>query len=487
MLPGGAYSWLWPMLLLAAMSVLYGCFVLASVALTRSRSSKLRELSDTKSGSVALARLLITQASDHLLGSHLGMLLCALFAGFSVVECALLVIGPNSQQFWLEGNWFGRDWLIGAYLVSAVAIAVTAVVIISVGQAAKAVAFSAPERVLVALARGIYWNTKIFTPLITIVQWFVEPALRVFGLKIPVERDLAISPEEITQMVEISAESGEIERDEREMIEGVFSISDTLVREVMTPRNDIVSVSREASLAEVCDLFMSEGVSRLVVYGESLDEVCGVLIAKDLIPFLAASSPREFDISRVMRPPVFVPNNKKISELLHELRRKGIHFAVVVDEHGGVDGVVTIEDVLEEIVGDIYDEFDSPAEEQMVTREKNGEMLVDGSMILDDLHQLYGVDLPRGQYDTVAGFVMHQLGSIPSKGEVVKFKNYQITVEEVDQNRLTRLRILDRKRHQKKDPSKHKPESVLPAAASNNLEGGVAAGLQNGRQSVDLS
>jgi CBS domain containing-hemolysin-like protein len=270
---------------------------------------------------------------------------------------------------------------------------------------------------------------------------------RILGLlrvDAPAERDFGVSADDISEMVELSSEAGEIEEEEREMIQSVITLSDTVVREIMTPRTDIVSVTRDMSLDEVVGVFAKEGLSRLLVIGNDLDDVQGVLIAKDLIPLVGKVEP-DFNFTRLIRPVYFVLNNKKVDELLAEFKREAVHFAVVLDEHGGVDGLVTVEDLIEEIVGDIFDEHDVPAEELEVVRTKSGDLLIAGSALIEDLNQSHGFSFPTGEYDTLAGFVIHHLGRIPSTGEIMEVDGIRIRVEEISQNRVVRLRIMYRK------------------------------------------
>jgi CBS domain containing-hemolysin-like protein len=287
---------------------------------------------------------------------------------------------------------------------------------------------------------------------------------------VPVERELAVSAEELSEIVEMSSDAGEIEEEEKEMIQGIFNFSDTVVREVMTPRKDIIALEESATFEEVIGVLQRERLSRIVVTGPELDDVRGVLLAKDFIDLLGKPLPR-FELKRFMRPSYFVANTKKVDTLLQEFKRDAVHFAVVLDEHGGVDGVVTVEDLIEEIVGEIFDEHDIPVEEAGAQELSNGELLVDGSVLIDDLNTQFSLELPPGEYDTIAGLVIHHLGTIPHLGQEVAVGPLVLHVSEMNQNRITQVRL--RRSENPNESATIASHSFEPSGASNesNLRG----------------
>jgi len=238
----------------------------------------------------------------------------------------------------------------------------------------------------------------------------------------------------------MSSEKGTIERDEQALLEGVVELSDRITREVMTPRADVVWVSEHAPSSDLVNLFTHEGVSRILVCGRDLDDVRGMLLAKDLFPFVGRSLVG-FDWRSCVRPAHFVPDTKPVNELLRELRQQGIHLAVVLNEHGGVDGIVTLEDLVEEIVGDIFDEFDSPVDRGTLAVEHQGALFVDGILSIESLKADYGIEVAEGDYDTVAGFIMSQLGRLPGEGESFESGGWVFLVSEVHKHRIARVCI----------------------------------------------
>ena len=258
----------------------------------------------------------------------------------------------------------------------------------------------------------------------------------------PKERELVVSSEDLAEIVEASSEAGEIEDDERDMIENVVAFGDTIIREVMTPRKDVGAISIDLEIKEVLKVFAETGYSRLLVYGEDLDDVRGMLLIKDLIPYLEISD-KSFSVEKYMRPITILPNTRKLDSVLQELQRDKSHLAVVLDEHGGVDGVVTVEDLIEEIFGEIFDEHDRPEYDQEIKKLRNGDFLVDARILIDDLNEVLPHAIPEGEYDTIAGFVINTMGRIPDSGEVVDWNGLSIRVEAVEQNRITKLRIFE--------------------------------------------
>ncbi|HEX6475494.1 MAG TPA: hemolysin family protein, partial [Candidatus Limnocylindria bacterium] len=255
-----------------------------------------------------------------------------------------------------------------------------------------------------------------------------------------------LSTEELKMLVETGSETGGIEQDEKEMIHGVIELAETQVHEVMVPRIGIRAVDVNDPIDEVLDVIVRAGHSRLPVYEENLDNIIGVLYAKDLLPYLSANGSRlkEIDLRKVVRAPVYVPESKAVDELLHEMQVNKRHLAIVVDEYGGTAGLITMEDVVEEIVGEIQDEYDR--EESLVEPLSNdGEtsFRLDGKVSMDDLRDLFG--LPDAEeedeeaYDTVGGFIVHRVGRIPLPGATVKFRDVTLTVDAAEPRRVAKV------------------------------------------------
>jgi len=247
-----------------------------------------------------------------------------------------------------------------------------------------------------------------------------------------------ITEEEIMTMVDAGQEVGVIEEDEKAMIYSVFALGDTLAREVMVPRIDIVALDVKTSLEEALDVVIHAGHSRIPTYENSIDNIVGVLYAKDLLQ-LWRDKREKVALRDVLRTPYFVPESKSVDELLEEMQQRKVHMVIVVDEYGGTAGVVTIEDIVEEIVGEIQDEYD--AEEPIFEQSGEGEFIFNARIDLDDVNRLMGTALPTEMDDTLGGFIYNQLGKVPAPGETVRFDGLVIEVLTVSGRRIRKVRV----------------------------------------------
>jgi CBS domain containing-hemolysin-like protein len=246
-----------------------------------------------------------------------------------------------------------------------------------------------------------------------------------------------VTEEEIQELMDAGEEEGIINEDENAMIRSIFALGDTVVREVMVPRTDMACIPVDASVREALDTIIDCGHSRIPVYEGTMDNIIGLLYAKDLLKYWGVDD-AVFSLRSLIRPPIFIPESKSLDEMLQEFRRKRIHLAIVVDEYGGTSGLLTIEDLLEEIVGDIQDEYDT--EEERLVEEGGGSVLLDARLPIEELEEHFGIKIERDKFDTVGGFVFHLTGSIPSPGDVVTDGNLRVTVLEADERRVIRLR-----------------------------------------------
>jgi CBS domain containing-hemolysin-like protein len=244
-------------------------------------------------------------------------------------------------------------------------------------------------------------------------------------------------------LVERGGEQGVIEAEEQQMIGAVLELGDQRVHEVMVPRIDIVALPITASLDEMIETIVKEGHSRIPIYDESIDNVIGILYAKDLLPLLKGG--REPNLRKIVREPQFVPESISIDDLLHMLQRQKVHIAIVLDEYGGTAGLVTIEDLLEQIVGEIQDEYD--VEEPMIEPLSDDEARVDGRAGIGDLAEHFGIEFDgadKEQYDTVGGLIYHEIGGVPQVGDTVEVNGLTLTVESTDGRRVGKLLVVRR-------------------------------------------
>jgi CBS domain containing-hemolysin-like protein len=247
-----------------------------------------------------------------------------------------------------------------------------------------------------------------------------------------------VSEEEIRAMAEAGHEEGAIEEEEKELIHSIFEFGDTIVREVMTPQPDIVAIDASKSLDQVLELVIRHGYSRIPVYRENINDMVGIVYAKDVLREMHAGSDGR-SLEALARKAYFVPESKKVSELLKEMQQEKVHLALVVDEYGSLVGLVTMEDLLEEIVGEIVDEYD--VEEPNVEPAGDGRYRVNARLPVDELNDLMDAELPNQEWDTVGGLMMGILGRLPSQGEQVEFEGLRFTAERVQGRRIAKVLV----------------------------------------------
>lgn len=246
------------------------------------------------------------------------------------------------------------------------------------------------------------------------------------------------SEEDFHRLIDEGEEEGIIEEEEHELIHSVFEFGDTIVREVMVPRVDITAFSLKATLDEVLDIIIEKGHSRIPVYDQKMDNIVGIVYAKDLLKVFK-SDKRDVVITDIMRPPYFVPETKKIMDLLKEFQVQKIHMAIVVDEYGGTAGLVTIEDLLEELVGEIQDEYDN--ERERLIRLNDNTISVDAHIDIEEIEEFFDCEIPEEDFETVGGLIFHLFERIPKEGEEIIFQGLRFIVRKADERRVWRVEI----------------------------------------------
>ncbi|HET9097833.1 MAG TPA: hemolysin family protein [Candidatus Baltobacteraceae bacterium] len=303
----------------------------------------------------------------------------------------------------------------------------------------KTVAVSDNERWALRLAPTMRRAAWILTPLVYLFQFLTEWILKPFGIKHT--HPIFVTEEDIRAIVNVGAEQNVLEEQEREMIHSVIEFGDTIVREVMTPRPNVVAVSIDDSPRKALDIVIAEGYSKLPVYQESKDDIVGVAHDRELLISLANGSLSSTPIRALMRPVTHVPENKKIAELLREMQRDKFSMAIVVDEYGGTAGLVTMEDLLEEIVGEIRDEHDE-GEEEPVRIVNEQEAVVDSGVNIEDVNAKLGTRLPHEEFETIGGFTVGLFGRLPSEGEEIEADEHtRLKVDRMRGRRIMAVRV----------------------------------------------
>jgi Mg2+/Co2+ transporter CorB len=332
-------------------------------------------------------------------------------------------------------NWFGEVGVLYATAVMTVLIVVFAEVL------PKTAAFNAPDRLALMVSRPIDWTVRLLTPVLFSVEWLVRQLLRLIGMKVGESESILSPHEELRGTVDLLHREGGVEKQDRDMFSGLLDLRDLTVADVMIHRTEMITVCADVSSEEVIKAVLDAAVTRTPLWKGRPENIVGVLHVKDLLRAiqLAAGDHSKIDVMAIARPPWFVPEIRPLSEQLKAFRRRKTPFALVVDEYGEVMGLVTIEDILEEIVGDISDEHDVVV--AGVRPQPDGSVTVDGGVPIRDLNRAMDWNLPDEEATTVAGLVIHEARSIPEPGQTFTFHGFRFRVLRRDRNRITALRI----------------------------------------------
>ena len=379
--------------------------------------ARLRRLAEQQGSEAASLAPLLQQPHD---------LLVTLLVGITVIN-----IGASALAAAVAERLFGPAGLAVAIVGMIVLLSVFGEVL------PMTLAVEHPERVSAWVSRPVAWLSVLLAPVRVILGAFTVLTLRLIGSE-RARGGPEISEEELRTMVDVGTREGVVERTEREMIHRVFELEDTLVREVMVPRPDMFCLDVATPRERVLDLLRENLLSRVPVFEGTIDQIVGVLYTKDLLPHLRGL-PADFDLRAHLHPPYFVPESKRADALLREFQAKRLHLAIVVDEYGGTAGLVALEDLLEELVGEIRDEFDE--EERLIHPVGHGAFRVSGKLPIDQLNAATGLSVSNEAYDTVGGWVLDLFGRIPHKGEKTETPDVAVTVEKVERMRVVEVLV----------------------------------------------
>jgi len=319
-----------------------------------------------------------------------------------------------------------------------IAIGITTFFILVFGEITpKTVAIRNAERISLFSAPIIRVLSVILAPFVQIFTFVSIPFIRLFGGKM-LERGPFLTLEEIKMLLLTGEREGVIEEEEKEMISSIFEFGETIVREVMTPKPDMQCLPIESSVDQAIKAILESGHSRIPVYEGNIDNIVGIIYAKDLLKTIEVDRSK-LNLKDFMRPAIFVPESKKVDDLLHQMQGARTHIAIIIDEYGATAGLVTLEDLIEEIVGEIYDEFEKKA--KSIEKIDDRTYIVDARLSIPDVNQALKIRLSKKKYDTVGGFVMDGLGKVPAVGDSLKYYNLRISVERVYRRRITRVKI----------------------------------------------
>jgi len=409
-----------------------GFFSGSEIAVITARRSRIEALSEEGSRAARRVKGLQDNMDQFLATVQIGVTVMGTLAGVLGGVLASRYLEPRFSSLGVS-RWVPPALLAGA--IVGTAIVYVELVFGELVPKALALRYTETFALLVSgpfklMARASRWVVRVLAGSTRLV-------LRLFGIRESGPRSF-VSEEEIKHLAKKGRQQGILNQTEMEIIHGVFDLTETPVRRVMVPRPKIFALDADTAPAKVGRLIVESGFSRFPVYEDSIDNIVGLVYVKDALRILERQEP--VVVRRILHPAHFVPETKKVGTLLKELQRRRTHMAVVVDEHGSVSGLVTLEDILEEIVGEIHDEYDW--EERPVEQLRDGSLVVEGTVSAAELREDYGIPLPEStEFETVAGFMLDRLGSMPKGGEVVMVGEWRLTIVDVERNRISKVKV----------------------------------------------
>lgn len=403
-------------IILVVLIVLSAFFSMSETALTSISKIRLRTMIDENVKNAKFIQSVLEEP---------GKLLSAILIGNNLVN-----IGASSLATAIIVDKYGSKGV-------GIATAVLTIVILIFGEITpKTFATKNAEKISLFVIKAIKFCMIIFTPFIFILNIITGFILRLLGVKKD-EKTPIITESELITMVNVSHEEGVLEIDEREMINNVVYFANSDAEDVMVPRTDIIAINVDATQEELTALFKEETCSRMPVYDETIDNIIGIISLKDL---LFVDKSKDFNIRDYMREPFFTYESKCLKELFAEMRINRIPMAIILDEYGGTSGIVTLEDMLEEIVGDLADEYDEHDEEIKLV--KDNEYIIEGATKIEDVNEILGTNFKSEDFDSIGGFIIETFGKFPDKGDSIKIDNVKFIIEEIEKNRIEKLRCL---------------------------------------------
>lgn len=413
-----------------------GFFVGAEFALVSVRRPRLETRAAAGSKRAQAALRLLDNPTFFISATQLGITLASLALGWIGEPTVASLLEPLAMAMAPAGK--------AAYVAHVLAIAIAFSLItflhIVLGELMpKMFALERAEGLALITAQPLELFAKVFQAPLWIFNRTGTTLGRLLGLKSSLQHTAVYSEVELRQLIDISRESGHLRAEERRLIHRVFEFSDTLVREAMVPRPEVAALSADCTLEDLNQAFQKNRYSRMPVYRESMDNVIGFIHSKDLIPYLL--KPHDFKLESVLQPPMYVVDTARLEDVLRQMQKAKTHFGFVIDEHGGIEGIITLEDLLEEIVGEISDEHDEEVNEQIRPIDKNN-YLLDGALAVRDLNRRLKTALPESEaYTTIGGFLMSVAGHLLQPGEVIEYDGLSFEIEKVERRRLLQVKL----------------------------------------------
>lgn len=413
-----------------------GFFVAVEFALVSVRRSRIETLAARGKSSAQAVLHALDHLDSMLSASQFGITLASLALG-AVGESTLAHLIEPAIQKLVSGP---AATLISHSIAVAIALAVITYLHLVLGEyAPKALAIEKAEAISLATARWLQLFYRTFKPFIWLINYSGIKLLKLFGVNFRPGHHTVYTQEELRHLITLSHQSGNLETEERELIHNVFEFSDLTASQIMIPRTKVVALELNSGFVEVISQFQASGYSRLPVYQEKFDNIIGIVHGKDVMGY--ALRPDEFDLKAIIRPSVFIPDSARLGNVLSRMQLDHIHLAIIVDEHAGVEGILTLEDLLEEIVGEIEDEHDEMLAETSAQGSEEG-LSLDAGLSVREANRKFDLNLPESDdYTTVAGFLIAQAGRLLNQGDAVEHNGSRFTIERVASRRITQVKM----------------------------------------------
>lgn len=435
-----------------------GFFVASEFALVSVRRARVEARAAAGSKNARAALRLLNNPTTFISAVQFGITLASLALGWIGEPTIADLLHPLAASIASEG----RAGYLTHIMAIVIAFSIISFLHIVLGELMpKMIALERAERVAMFTSGPLELFARIFSAPLWLFNAVGSKLGRLIGLRSSLGHASVYTETELRQLVDVARESGYLRAEERRLIHRVFEFSDTLVREAMVPRTEMAAISSDCSLAQITKAFEQYRYSRLPVYRESLDDVIGFIHSKDVMPYLL--SPEKFRLEDVLQPPLYVVDTARLEDVLRQMQKAKAHFGFVVDEHGGLEGVITLEDLLEEIVGDISDEHDEEVNEQ-ITPTGDRKYILAGGLAVRDLNRRLKLNLPESEgYTTIAGFLMTEAGHVLKPGEKIEYNGLQFEIDRVERRRVIRVRL-------------ELPAAETESSAAATVEGARAAG-----------
>lgn len=427
---------IWKIVLLFCLILVNAFFAMSEIAIISLNDVKLQKMAEEGNKKAKKVLALVENPSSFLSTIQIGVTLAGFLTSASAAENFSEPLA-NLISGWLPN--------IPTSLISGVSLVLVTIIIsffsLVLGELApKRIAMQCGEKISFAVVGILLFIKSAMKPFIKFLSFSTNIVVRLFGFD-PNASEETMTEEEIRMMVDAGEEKGVIEESQKEMINNIFEFDDIVAADVMTHRTDIEAVELGDKISDVIEKTVEAGYSRLPVFEEELDNIKGIIYVKDLLPYVGKRVPSEVKIADLMRSAEFVPESKRCGDLFNEMTEKRLQMIFVCDEYGGIAGLVTIEDLLESIVGNMQDEYDNEDEEVEQVNETT--YTFDGTTDTEELIEVFGIQLPEGEYDTIGGYIMSELGRIPGEDEhpQVTYERLLFTVLEVDERRIERVKV----------------------------------------------